>query len=450
MLNGSIWDKLIQIAIPLAFTGVLQQFFNFADVATLGRFVSSDAMAAVGTDIPVIGTIISLCMGLALGANVVVARSIGMRDLAAANRGVHTAFAVALGLGVGIALLGELLVPYLLDVLLVPEAVRPHAEDYLRMYLLGLPFIAIYNFLAAVYRSKGNTAVPLMALIVASVFNVGANLVFVIGFQMGAGGVALATSLANLLAAGILFWRQMHTTGILKLDPKRLMQIDRPAIDGMLRVGLPAGLQGMVFSLSNILVQSSINSLGADAMAGSVAAMTIELNVYCFINAFGLSATTFISQNWGAKNLLRCRRITLVSLWLNLLVTAILVMLVMIFSHQLLGIFSDDTNVIGLGIVRFWLVVVPEFINVIMETTSDSMRGYGYSTGPALVTLLSICVVRVIWILFIFPLRPDFEMLMTVYPVSWVICAALLVALYCHHQKKLARHLHEVNKPLSV
>lgn len=437
MLNGSLWDKLCLIAIPLALTGVLQQLFNAADVAVLGRFVSSDAMAAVGTDVPVIGTIVSLCMGLALGANVVVARSIGMKDLEAANRGVHTSFGVAVILGAVIALLGELLVPVLMGLLLVPEAVRGHAEAYLRVYLIGLPFIAVYNFLSAVYRSKGNTGVPLMALIAATLFNVAGNVFFVLTTDWGAAGVALATVLSNLLAAGILFFRQLRTTGILQLVPSRLFAIDRDALRAMVRIGLPAGIQGMVFSLSNILVQSAINSLGPAAMAGSVAGMTIEINVYCFINGFGLAATTFISQNYGARNFARCRRATWVSFWLNLAVTAVMVSIVILFARDLLRIFSDEEAVIALGVARIWYVVLPEFISVVMETTSDAMRGYGYSLAPAMVTLVAICSVRVIWVLTVFPANPTFERLMTVYPVSWAVTAVLLVLLYMRHQRSL-------------
>ena len=325
MLSGSLWDKIILFAVPLAFTGVLQQLFNAADVAVLGRFVSNEAMAAVGTDVPVIGTVVSLAMGLALGANVIVARFIGMKDEAAANRGVHTAFALALILGLVIATLGEIFCSEIMALLSVPDSVVEHASNYLRVFLLGLPFITVYNFLAAVFRSKGDTNTPLMALIVATVFNIAGNLFFVVVIPMGAAGVALATALANGLAAGILFVKQLKMPGVLHLEFSRLLQFDKPTLNAMVRIGLPAGIQGMVFSLSNMIIQEAINNLGADAMAGSVAAFTIEINVYCFINAFGLAATTFVSQNYGAGNLARCRRATWVSMWINFAATALLI-----------------------------------------------------------------------------------------------------------------------------
>ena len=286
-------------------------------------------------------------------------------------------------------------------------------------------------------RSNGITGVPLMALIAATLFNVAGNVFFVLTTDWGAAGVALATVLSNLLAAGILFFRQLRTTGILQLVPSRLFAIDRDALRAMVRIGLPAGIPGMVFSLSNILVQSAINSLGPAAMAGSVAGMTIEINVYCFINGFGLAATTFISQNYGARNFARCRRATWVSFWLNLAVTAVMVSIVILFARDLLRIFSDEEAVIALGVARIWYVVLPEFISVVMETTSDAMRGYGYSLAPAMVTLVAICSVRVIWVLTVFPANPTFERLMTVYPVSWAVTAVLLVLLYMRHQRSL-------------
>lgn len=311
MLNGSIWDKMIVFALPLAFTGMLQQLFNAADVAVLGRFVSNESMAGVGNNVPVIGLIIAFCMGLALGANVVVARLLGMKEPERANRAVHTALATAVIFGIGAAIVGECFAGPAMDWLSVPEAVRDDALTYLRVYLLGMPFIAIYNFLAAVMRSQGDTQTPLWALVAATLVNIAGNLFFVLAFGMGTAGVALATVLANALAASLLFFSLITADGPLHIEPREVFRIDMTALRPMVRIGWPAGLQGAVFSISNLVIQSAINSLGADAMAGSVAAFTIEINIYCFINAFGLAATTFVSQNYGAKNLERHARLRL-------------------------------------------------------------------------------------------------------------------------------------------
>lgn len=440
MINGTIWDKMIVFALPLAFTGVLQQLYNAADVAVLGRYVSSEAMSAVGNNVPIIGFIVSICMGLALGANVVVARFLGMRDPENTNKAVHTAFVTAVVFGITMAVLGELCTDAILTSMQVPEAVIGYSEQYLRVYLLGMPFISIYNFLAAVLRSQGDTQTPLWALLIASVFNIAANLFFVLALSWDVPGVALATALANMIAASILLFRLVKTTGPLHLELRKFWTVDKKILRSIIRIGWPAGLQGCVFSLSNLIIQSAINSLGPDAMAGSVAAFTIEINVYCFINAFGLAATTFVSQNYGANNLARCRRATWISMGLNFIVTFILLGIVLYFGRTLLGFFSQSQTVIEIGMIRILYVVVPEPINVIMETLSDAMRGYGYSLPPALLTLISICSVRIIWVYTFFKAKPTFESLMMVYPVSWIVATIGLALLYVHQQKLLKKN----------
>lgn len=439
MLNGSLWDKMIVFALPLAFTGMLQQLFNAADVMTLGRFVSNEAMAGVGNNVPIIGLIISFVMGLALGANVIVARCLGMRDDAKANRAVHTAFATAVIFGVFAVLLGEAIAGPAMDILDVPDVVRSDAEIYLRVFLLGFPFIAIYNFLAAVMRSQGDTQTPLWALVAASLFNIAGNLFAVMVLDWGTGGVALATVLANAVAAGLLFVKLLKTEGALHLDLKQLFKIDREALKPIVRIGWPAGLQGAVFSVSNLIIQAAINSLGPAVMAGSVAAFTVEINVYCFINAFGLAATTFVSQNYGAGNLPRCRRATWVSMGLNFVATFMMIALVVGFGRELLSLFTDSAEVIELAMTRIYWVVLFEPISVIMETVSDAMRGYGYSMAPAMVTLICVCSVRIIWVWTVFAAYHDYIVLMIVYPVSWAVTAVALCWLYYRHQKILEK-----------
>ena len=418
MLSGSIWDKMILFALPLAFTGVLQQLYNAADVAVLGHFVSDGAMAAVGNNVPIIGLIVSLCMGLALGANVVVAQALGMRDEERASRGVHTAFYVAVVFGVVMAIAGEIGADWIIACLEVPESVRADSELYLRVYLLGMPFIAVYNFLAAVYRSQGDTQTPLWAL-------------------------CFATVLANALAAGILFWRECRMTGPLRLELRRLLKPDAVSLRSIIRIGWPAGVQRAVFSFSNLIIQAAINSLGADVMAGSVAAFTIEINVYCFINAFGLAATTFVSQNYGAGNLGRCRRATWVSMGLNFCASVMMIAVVLIFERSILGLFTHSEAVMEIAITRILLVVLAEPISVVMETVSDAMRGYGYSMPPAMVTLFCICSIRIVWVYTVFAADPTFDTLMIVYPISWAVTTLALTWLYFRHQKMLtAKHAH--------
>ena len=317
MLEGRLWDKIVVFALPLAFTGMLQQLYNAADVAVLGRFVSDLAVAAVGNNVPVIGLIISFCMGLALGVNVVVARALGMKNDRKANEAVRTSFLTAIAFGIIALIIGEIFSASAMVWLEVPEEVQEPALTYLRVYLLGMPFIALYNFLAAVFRSQGDTQTPLWALLIASVFNIGGNLFAVLVLNWDVAGVALATVLANLLSAAILFVKLTRIDGPLKLEISQLLKVDLPSLKSIVRIGMPAGIQGAVYSLSNLVIQSAINSLGPAAMAGSVAAFTIEMNVYCFVNAFALAATTFVSQNYGARNLDRCRNVMWVTLGLS-------------------------------------------------------------------------------------------------------------------------------------
>lgn len=430
MLNGSIWDKMIVFAIPLALTGVLQQLYNMADVAVLGHFVSSEAMAAVGNNVPVNGLIISFCMGLALGSNVVVARCLGMGDTLRVSNAVHTSIFIALVFGLCAMIVGLVLCDQIMSWMDVPTSVVDHASVYLRVYLLGMPFIALYNFLAAIYRSSGDTKTPLWALCAGSVFNVLGNLFFVLVLDWSIGGVALATALANVLASSILFVRLVKSSGPLHIDVRKIFRPDSQSVRSIVRIGWPAGLQGSVFSLSNLIIQSAINSLGPEVMAASVAAFTIEINVYGFVNAFGLAATTFISQNYGAGNIDRCKRITWVSMGLNIAFTLALSILIVGFGHTMLGAFTQSEDIIALGMIRLWWVVIPEPLNAIMEVFSDSMRGYGYSLAPAIITVLVICSVRVLWVYTAFAMKPTYEVLMMVYPLSWLITSFGLGILY--------------------
>lgn len=268
-------------------------------------------------------------------------------------------------------------------------------------------------------------------------FNIAGNLLAVLVFNWGIAGVALATVLANLLSSVILFVRLTHLEGPLRLVPSQLFQIDSSALRSIVRIGWPAGIQGAVFSISNLVIQSAINSLGPEAMAGSVAAFTIEINVYCFINAFALAATTFVSQNYGARNLERCRRVMWTAMGLNMLATILMTTLVLIFGRNLLGIFTHNPEVIALGMIRIFWVVLPQPISVVMDTLSGCMRGYGYSMPPAMVTLIVICSVRLIWVYTAFPLSPTYETLMMVYPLSWIITMFGLIGLYIRHQRML-------------
>ena len=436
MLHGSLWDKIILFALPLALTGVMQQLLNAADVFTLGKFVGKNAMAAVGNNISMVGLIVSLMMGLSLGANVVIAQNIGAQKIDRAHSAVNTAFVLAIGAGVFFCLLGEALVAPIFYFLEVPESVVGMAEAYLRIFLLGLPAISLYNFQAAIFRSKGDTRTPLIALAVASGINIWLNLLFVLRFDWGIAGVAVATVIANIVSAIILLLALLKSEGVIKLDLHAL-NVDREELLEIVRIGLPAGVQGMVFSLSNLLIQAAINSLGADAMAASAAAFTIEINVFCVVNGFGQAATTFVGQNYGAGNIKRCKRATWVSMGLSAVFMQTLCCFILFFAEEVLSLFNSDPEVIRLGVIRLWYIVAPEIINVIMEGLSGAMRGYGISLTPAIITLVCVCGVRIVWVFTAFAKIPVYATLMAVYPISWFITAIFLAVAYSYHMKRL-------------
>lgn len=446
MLEGSLWDKILVFSIPLALTSFLQQLFNTADVVILGHYVNDNAMAAVGNNVPVIGFIVALFVGMSIGANVVVARYLGMKDEENAKDAVNTSFSVAIIIGILFCILGEFFVPQITELMDVPDEVKPESIKYLRAYFLGLPFISIYNFEAALLRSNGDTHTPLIALIYASILNIAGNLVCVLFFQLGIGGVALCTSLANALSALYLFRKILNAEGPISLDLRKLMRLNSRKLRAIVAIGLPTGIQGIVFSISNLVIQSSINSLGADAMAASAAAFTIEINIYCFINAFGLAATTFIGQNFGAKNIRRCVEIAKVSSLIGLIVTTVITAGVYFFAKPLLSMYTVSEAVISIAMIRIFYVLLPQPINIFLEVLSGSMRGYGFSLPPTIITLLTICSCRLLYVFTVFEKFTSFDVLMMVYPLSWVICIVFLVVMYIYKIRKVEKEYSRLYK----
>ena len=436
MLRGSLWDKIILFALPLALTGVMQQLLNAADVVTLGKFVGKHAMAAVGNNISMVGLIVSLLMGLSLGANVVIAQNIGAKRIDRAHAAVSTSFVLATAAGIFFCAVGEFLVAPIFYFLEVPPSVVDMAETYLRIFLLGLPAMSLYNFQAAIFRSKGDTRTPLIALAIASGVNIVLNLLFVLQCGWGIAGVAAATVIANVVSALIMFRELLKADGVIKLDFNAL-HVDKAELFEIVRIGLPAGIQGMVFSLSNLLIQAAINSLGADAMAASAAAFTIEINVFCLTNGFGQAATTFVSQNYGAGNLLRCKQATWTALKINAILMLILSATILYFDEKLVRFFNEDEEVIRLGVIRLWYIIAPELISVIMEIVSGALRGYGISLAPAVITLVCVCGIRITWVFTVFAKIPTYAALMTVYGISWFVTMVFLIIAYRYYVKRL-------------
>lgn len=439
MLHGSIWNKIPQFALPVAATAILEQLFNASDIAVVGNFTGAMrtvAVAAVGANSPVIGLIVNLFIGIALGTNVVIAHAIGQGKKEDVQRAVHTTIVIALIGGVLVAILGELIAHPLLGMLHVPEDVFPSALLYLRIYLAGMPVILLYNFEAAIFRSIGDTKTPLIALATSGVLNVILNLFFVAVLHMTVNGVAIATVISNAVSSVLLYARLRHTKQDIHVDPK-LLRIDPASMKNILRLGLPAGIQSAVFALSNIVIQSAINSLGTIVMAASSAAFNIEIITYDILNSFSQACTTFVGQNYGAGDRKRCRKTLYLCLVEGIVTLAAAITLILCFGRPLISVFNNDPDVIATGYIRLMMVMLSHSFSLLYEIMSGYLRGFGISLMPAVLTTLGVCGTRIAWIRFLFPHSRTFRTIMTAYPVSLSITAFLIfVALLCYHPSR--------------
>ncbi|MDY2921367.1 MAG: MATE family efflux transporter [Eubacterium sp.] len=428
MIHGPIWNKLPLFALPVAATGILEQLFNASDVAIVGNFASTDrtaAIAAVGANSPVIGVILNLFIGISLGANVVIANAIGRQDKKSVEQAVHTSVLAALIGGLLVTILGEIWIQPVLSLLHVPEDVFSYALLYIRIYLLGMPVIFLYNFEAAIFRSTGDTKTPLIALAFSGVLNVVLNLFFVICLKMTVNGVVAATVISNGVSALILFfkltktdkWIHLNVTK-LKLNPKCLVRI--------LKIGLPAGIQSAVFNLANVVIQSAINSLGTIVMAASSAAFNIEILVYYVFNSFSQACTTFVGQNYGAGEIKRCRKTLFLCLIEDAVASIAAIILILSSGRFLLSLFNSNTQVIELGYTRLLIIFAAYIFSMIYEVMSGYLRGFGISLVPAILTTIGVCGTRIAWVYTVFPRFRTFKALFIAYPVSLSITAVLI------------------------
>lgn len=429
MTHGSLWDKILMIALPLAASGILQQLFNAADVAVVGQFVGKEAMAAVGANAPVVNILITMFTGISLGANVVISRYTDRKDKENAENAAHTAILVAVISGFFILVLGQCIARITLEMMSVPSDCLDMAVLYLRVYLCGMPVIFLYNFEAAIFQSQGDTKTPLMCLIISGIVNVILNLFFVIVIGMTVNGVALATVISNGISSMLLFAFLLKGKTPLTIEKQRF-RIHADLLKEMLQIGLPAGLQGMVFSISNILIQSAVNSLGTDVVAGSSAAGNLEIIGYFVVNSFSQACTTIIGQNFGANQPERCHKTLMISLVESWIVGGTVSFLIIIFGKQLLRLFNSDPNVIAFGYQRLFWILSFEVINGTIDIISGAMRGYGESLTPALIALVCICGVRIVYIFTYFAFHRSFTTLMLAYPISWVITVIVISAAY--------------------
>ena len=429
MLNGPLLGKIILFAMPVIIGSVLQQIFNAADTAVVGRFASSQALAAVGGNASTISLLINLFVGTTSGAGVMTATYIGRRQEERISAAVHTAMAFAVLSGLFLVFVGQFAALPLLKLMSSPPDVISLAAVYLRIFFCGVPFFMIYNMGAAILRSTGDTRRPLYSLMAAGVLNVLLNVFFVVALGLSVVGVALATVISNALNAFVMIRFLTGETGPLKLSLKNL-KIHPEELSGILRIGLPAGLQGTVFSLSNVFIQTAVNGFGSKVIAGSAAALNFEFISYFALAGFVQACMNFTGQNYGAGNTERCRRIFRLSLLCAFCACMTLNFSFYAARQPLLGLFTEDPEVIRTAELRMRSVLLFQAVASGYEIAGGAMRGLGRALVPAVLTVFGTCVFRIIWVTVLFRMFPSLQVLFLVYPASWVLTDVLVVGAY--------------------
>lgn len=443
MTEGSLLKNIIRFSIPLMLSGILQLLYNAADVVVVGRFAGSDSLAAVGSTSSLFNLLLNLFMGFATGTSVMVSRAYGSKDQNQVSKTVHTAIALSIAFGFIIGILGLLVAKPALTLMGTPDDVLPKAALYIRILFLGMPAQTIYNFGSAILRSVGDTKRPLYFLTVSGIVNVVVNLILVIVFHMDVAGVAIATILAQYISAALVMLCLIHSTGVYRVVPKKI-KIYKEQFLQMLRIGIPAAIQGSLFSISNVLVQSSINLFGSLAMAGSSVASNIEGFVYTSMNSVYQAAITSSGQNLGAKNIKRIKQTVVNCFFVVVAIGLTLSMLVFIFKDLIISIYTSDSAVAEFAIIKLMYVMLPYIFCGIMEIFAGTMRGLGYALTPMIVSLLGACGLRILWIMTVFQFSKTLETLYLCYPVSWFTTASAHLVCIFFALKKLKKTFKEV------
>jgi len=438
MINGTLWNKMIMFAIPIALAALMQQLFVSIDMAVVGKFVGSAELAAVGGNNVIIHLIVNLFMGLSVGSNVVISRFIGAGNTDGARKSVSTSLMLALVSGIIIMILGVLLSRQMLIWISSPEDVIDLATVYLRLYFLGAPFIMLYNFASAILRSRGDTIRPFICLLAGGVSNVFLNLFFVLVLHMSVSGVAIATSISNLISAVLILYMLSKNGDELSVNFKSL-KIDKKIMGKIIGIGLPVGIQSCLFPISNMLVQSSINSLGTIMVAGNAVASTIETYSWNIGGGFDQASITFVSQNYGAGKIDRCRKAVRISLIFNMILILAFNLIVYLLLDGILGMFTEDPAVMAVAKERLVYMYIVFWIAIVLNTFTSTLRGLGYSVVPTVISVMGICVFRVFWVLTVFKKYPSLISVLTVYPISWGMVAVALIIMYIIVMRRLKK-----------
>lgn len=440
MCSGSVLKKMLLFALPLMCSSILQLLFNAADIIVVGQFAGDDSLAAVGSTTSLINLLTNLFVGLSVAANVLVARFYGAQRQRDLKITVHTSMTVSIVGGLALTVIGVAATPAILELMQSPPEVLELAVIYLRIYFLGMPAMMIYNFGSAILRAVGDTRRPLYFLFASGVVNVVLNLVFVICCHMGVMGVAIATVISQTISAACILWCMVREEGGMHLD-WRSLGIDRYKLVRLLKIGLPAGIQGMLFSLSNVCIQSSVNAFGATIVAGNSAASNIEGFVYVAMNAFYQATISFTSQNVGARRYERVNRILWTAQGCVIAVGVLLGVGAWFFNEPLLGLYTNSAQVVEAGRVRLSIIAIPYALCGMMEVVVGSLRGLGKSVMPMIVSLMGACVFRLVWLATVFQIQQfhTIEVIYISYPISWILTTLVHFICFIIIRRKLAK-----------
>ena len=440
MTEGAIFPKLVKFAVPLILSSVLQLLFNAADIVVVGRYAGDNSLAAVGSTSSMVNLLVNFFLGLGVGCNVVAANFLGAGKKEELNRTIHTTMVLSVIGGILLTVIGIVFSRQILILMASPEDVLPLSTLYLKVFFGGVTATVVYNFGAALLRAKGDTKRPLYILLIAGLINVVLNLIFVICFHMDVAGVAFATVLSQIFAAVCVILILTHEDEEFRLDFKKL-KIDRAILARIIKIGLPAGFQGMLFSFSNMIIQSSVNSFGAVMVAGNSAAQSIEGFVYISMNSFAQGTLTFAGQNMGAHKFDRIKRLIVIAEIVVIFVGLILGLSAFFFGHNLLGIYSDNTEVVEAGMLRLSVILLTYFTCGMMDCMASAIRGVGHSVMPMIVTLVGACGLRMVYIFTFFqiPKFHTFQSIFYSYPLSWIVTFLFLTASFLWIIKKIEK-----------
>ncbi len=438
MCSGPLLSKMMRFAVPLMLSGTLQLLYNAVDTVIVGNFAGTQSLSAVGSTGSIINLLVSVFMGLSIGTSVLTSKAFASNNFDDMQETIHTSVTISVIMGIFVSIIGVILTPTVLSLMNTPDDVIEKSTIYMRIYFIGMPFNMLYNFGSAILRAVGDTKRPLYFLTISGIINVLFNLLLVIVFGLDVAGVAIATVISQAVSAFFVIRCLIKSDGALKLNPKKL-SVSKSKLIAILKIGLPAGIQGSFFSISNVLVQSTINSFGSVVMAGNAASASIEGFIFIGMNSMYQTNINFASQNIGAKQYKRARKCLWYCLLLVFIIGSFLSTLAIVFSDSLLKIYNSDPEVIMVGAERMLRVTMFYFLCGMMEVCVGQLRAIGYSLPPMFISLFGVCGIRILWVYLVFPYFSDINVLYLIYPVSWGATVIFLLTTYLILSRKIPK-----------